>query len=641
MHLLVELPPSAGPGLGPAHPFFVDAEHGYVATTGGGWYVPKTGYQAPLTAAEIDATNDGGSHWRVLLRKPHAAFDAVAFSGRFGYAVGERIGRRAADGRQNVSTFLVATRDGGASWTQLPGPFTAKPVPLNTPGANPVALQAFGTTVIAELGGAARRSIDGGRRWTSVSSPAATTIVRFTSASVGYAGASSGCKVGEMLWRTADGGRGWQPVAGTCAALPFTDVEGRGQLVTAAQAVGYQQALHDHSIIRLSLDGGRSWRVVADARTWREAAYVDFTNAEDGFAVSAENSQGFEFDELHVTADGGRTWSKRAEPFAPVSMFGPGPTQVAFAGRSMWAGEPQDGLLWRSRDLGRTWTVSTRPQYIDVQKIVVARSDTPVVTTDAGIFENKHNGAYWVPLHHYSARAAAAMSAAGAYLGHPGSSLSGAAYLFDGARWRLLQPPTLGAGSVSFSNSKDGVVASGQGDGYGRTPIAVTTNGGHSWTTVRVPRGVHRGDHAVLGPGVIVLVESPTLYVSTDTGRHWQRLVVPRTIFDCTAADYSGSIWIACPGPGSGPMVLFRSTDDGRSWTSRRLDSYLTVTPVSAGEAWAVGGRADIVGQQSLWHTTDGGATWKVTAVRVPADKHVPVIACEMPRAMLTPGSQC
>ncbi len=158
---------------------------------------------------------------------------------------------------------------------------------------------------------------------------------------------------------------------------------------------------------------------------------------------------------------------------------------------------------------------------------------------------------------------------------------------------------------------------------------------------VRVPRSVRRGDLAVLGPGVIVLVESPTLYVSTDDGGHWQRLEVPRTIFDCNAGNYGGSIWIACPGPGSGPMVLLRSTDDGHSWTSRRLDSYLTVTPVSAGEAWAVGGRADLVGLQGLWHTTDGGKTWEPAAVRVSADEPLPIIACEVPGAGLAPQSQC
>jgi len=48
MRLLAPLPRSAGPGLGPAHAFFLDSRRGYVATTGGAWYVPKTGVQPPL-----------------------------------------------------------------------------------------------------------------------------------------------------------------------------------------------------------------------------------------------------------------------------------------------------------------------------------------------------------------------------------------------------------------------------------------------------------------------------------------------------------------------------------------------------------------------------------------------------------------
>jgi photosystem II stability/assembly factor-like uncharacterized protein len=170
------------------------------------------------------------------------------------------------------------------------------------------------------------------------------------------------------------------------------------------------------------------------------------------------------------------------------------------------------------------------------------------------------------------------------------------------------------------------VVASGQGDGYGRVPVAATSDGGRSWRKVPVPRGVQRGDHADVGPDVIVLIEAPTLYVSLDDGEHWQRLRVPRNIFDCVAANYSGNVWLACGGPGSGSTILLRSTDGGRSWTSRRSQRSLLVTPVASAEAWAAPPSAFLAEHpQALSHTTDGGKTWRPIWPRIRSDASIPL----------------
>src|SRR6266540_3546974 len=59
MRLLHVAPRSAGPALGPAHAAFLDARHGFVATTGGGHYAAGVGY-APTRAGAIQVTFDGG-----------------------------------------------------------------------------------------------------------------------------------------------------------------------------------------------------------------------------------------------------------------------------------------------------------------------------------------------------------------------------------------------------------------------------------------------------------------------------------------------------------------------------------------------------------------------------------------------------
>lgn len=333
LRLSAPLPPSGGPGLGPAHPFFLDPRRGYVATTGSAWYVPKTGVQPPLVPAEIDATSDGGESWRTLVRMPRSAFDAVAFSGRSGLALGARVLSHTAmvpAGRGQLATFALATRDGGASWRAVVAPFAASATPYPTAGAIPVAVQVFPRVVYAELGGHARRSRDGGRSWTSVTVPRAATLVRFVSARVGYAGVRSLCRGGETLWRTSDGGDSWRPVAGTCGPA-LTDVAGHRRVVVTAQA-SYRLGHGDHSLLRMSLNGGVTWRVVLNTRRWRAVAFASFDDGRRGVAVSAEDEQGFQFDQLHITRDGGRTWVLRREPFAPVTQFGPAPTQPAFAG---------------------------------------------------------------------------------------------------------------------------------------------------------------------------------------------------------------------------------------------------------------------------------------------------------------------
>ena len=90
------------------------------------------------------------------------------------------------------------------------------------------------------------------------------------------------------------------------------------------------------------------------------------------------------------------------------------------------------------------------------------------------------------------------------------------------------------------------------------------------------------------------------------------------------ASDLS-SVWLACGGPGSGSTVLLRSTDGGRSWTSRRTPLSLVVTPVASADAWAAPASAFLDEQpQTLWHTTDGGQSWRAIWPRVSPNASIP-----------------
>ena len=616
MQFIGAVPPrSTGPGLGPAHAFFLDARHGYVATTGGAWYVPKTGIQPPVVPAEIDVTRDSGRTWRVLHREPHAAFDAIAFSGRRGYALGAHVRGR------SLRTFALATSDGGRTWRRLAAPFPASAAQYPTPGAFPLALQAFGATVYVELGARTRRSVDGGATWTAVSVPRGSSVVRFTTAEIGYAGAPARC--GDSLWRTTDGGATWRIVPRTCGPA-YTDIDTRGPLPAAAQAEGGDTAVR--SVVRVSADAGRTWIVAADTRHWPSVVRVHFMDRAHGWAFSSQDEQGFVHTALHVTADGGRTWRRRAAPFTAHDEFAPAPHELAFAGRIVWSGMSNDGLLWRSATGGRTWTVSSRPQWTLLDRVAATTGRTVVVETDLGTLRSDDGGRSWRAIRPLNARAAAVIGRSRTFVAPTNEFYSSAAFLRSRAGWRRLRPPPAarGVAAVSFVDADHGTLVSGDPDGYGRVPLFVTSDAGRTWRAVRVPRGVHVDDHAVIGPGVIALVETPTLYVSLDDGAHWQRVRVPRSTYDCTVARFGDGVWLACRGLATGPSAaILHSGDGGRSWSIFRSRVGLEATPVGPAEAWAVIGWGPW--RHALWHSRDGGRTWRARWPSISPDARVPV----------------
>jgi hypothetical protein len=116
-------PSSRAPGIGPQSLFFLDSRVGFTATTGGGGYMPKAGWQRPVEAGKIQLTTDGGLSWRTRWSDEGIVFSSIAFSGRFhGVASGRDV--RGFDpgkgGAPPIVPVVLATHDGG-----FPGPASA------------------------------------------------------------------------------------------------------------------------------------------------------------------------------------------------------------------------------------------------------------------------------------------------------------------------------------------------------------------------------------------------------------------------------------------------------------------------------------------------------------------------------------
>src|SRR5205085_11529155 len=126
--------------------------------------------------------------------------------------------------------------------------------------------------------------------------------------------------------------------------------------------------------------------------------------------------------------------------------------------------------------------------------------------------------------------------------------------------------------------------------------------------------------------GVVVIRRPPRLYLSTDEGRHWAWTAVHGYFWDCgVSRPQRKVIWILCsPSVRSGPSLLLRSDDDGSSWRRLRGPVWLDtgLIALDRDEAWAIAKPAllDPSGGRVLWHTTDGGSTWREVWLNVPGE---------------------
>jgi photosystem II stability/assembly factor-like uncharacterized protein len=629
MRFVAAAPPApATPGRGPVNLVFVTPRRGFVATAGGLRDVARVGWVLPSAPGEIERSRDGGATWRSLWRG-RLSFDALAVRRRLIVASGMRARET---GRHDAwfTTFrrhtLLVSRDGGRTWGRR-----------SLPIRGTVALQILAPRLwlafrahepFGESGSALLRSDDAGRHWYRVPVPRGTQALRFATPLVAVASADARSCRGRQrdefgfrmqLWRTTDGGWTWRPLAGTCA--PSNSVADfdfvAPHLAFAVQ--GNEDSLQRFGVLRRSTDGGATWTTVARDR--RHTPFrVHFSDRRHGTLVeeAGRPSRQRVLILLATTTDGGRTWTRHGLPAEAVDGL------PAMAGRDVWVGHARSGVVWHTNDGGRRWTLTAAPRSLDPGSDsyfpdLLAGRGVLVVSSGAGPVESRDGGRTWSPVRWPSARDAALLAGRGAYV----------VYGDRQDQVRLLtpagsQPVRLPAGvrhvtQAAFANASDGLIV-GQRNIDRETPYA-THDGGRTWTPVAHP--VRRPVSGFsLAPGLIVDSAGRALSVTTDDGASWQTAGRIPVDEECEASRPSPpDIWIACIGFGR-ERILFTSGDGGRTWTrrvtNRSLDVWLSGTGGS--EAWATTTAPAPGGDErsSLWHTTDGGATWNQVWAALP-----------------------
>lgn len=478
------------------------------------------------------------------------------------------------------------------------------------------------------------RTTDGGRTWSVVWSRPGIVLQNLTLARGGRHGSATGVRSpmtggygpspvepkDDVTVVTSDGGRTWS-LGGT--PQPRSLLRARsGETVYDATATR----------VRRSNNGGRTWRTVLNLRGRRRWVPIERLGVVDPlhvWAVSYENSQGFDFFDVHVTDDGGRHWARRRVPALP-SAFEPG-------GRA-WAVDGATAAVWRTLDEGRTWRISTSPRAVGMYTVDIATPREIKIATGIGELRSADGGRTWDAVPRPTERGTAVGNAELAYVPTGDGYSRWALVRRRGGGWVTLHPPHLFTlGDTSFTDERNGLVADGNASSEDvRARVYRTRDGGASWTRVRLPPGAISTDVAAIGPDTIVIEDDGHLLVSVNDGSSWKDIPVPLRYPECTVRRPQQTTWILCSdviGEGARTRSVLLRTTGGRSWRVlvNRAPLAHAFRATSDNEAWVAGWDGNPGGVPPLWHTVDGGVSWQRVAAAPGPDRAV-VYRLPLPR---------
>lgn len=294
-----------------------------------GWAVG--GEVAPYTrfaSGVVIHTTDGGQTWQVLSQHTLPPLTQVRFLDQeLGLAIGETT--------STCATGMLATIDGGVTWTPTEGPRAA--------GWRTAAILPNGAGVVAgargELGILGRGQL--------VKTVATLRGLRgFNSASLG--GDSTGWLVGDGGWvlTTKNNGVSWAPPEGNLPSalrecMDFQAVAQVGEKVWIAGAPG--------SVIWHSADAGAHWTTQSTGEK-TPLRSLHFTDEQHGVAVG-------DLGKILVTDDGGATWTavRGGERRLALLMIHAHPQQLSLSLTAYFSGEwgyRSGVVLLTRRDLG-------------------------------------------------------------------------------------------------------------------------------------------------------------------------------------------------------------------------------------------------------------------------------------------------
>jgi len=543
----------------------------------------RTGLAAALTAALLALAAPAGANvqvgssgWQWGSPLPQGnTVRAMSFAGTTGYAAGD-------------FGTLLKTTDGGASWSGLP---------VGTLVGLSVVQALDPDTVFAGGGCVARRSTDGGRtftaiRFTPVETGCRTSLrdLSFVSRDVGWLLLADG-----SVFATTDGGATFAPRTAVPATPAVRGGAQPGGLVFLDARTGYATS---GSQIFQTLDGGVSWRAVADAGGGGPLR-LQFADPAHGFALGGGGT-------FMRTDDGGATWQSR--PVAPDRAT---LTSISCNTSRVCILTTQDGTeLIRTTDAGDTAGTVITPSSDPIYAASFASPTRVVAAGDHGATVTSDDiGVTFAPVGGRIGGSFTTMRAGGAKgtafaLGKAGAF---AQTTDGGSDWSAGSVPTSAELiDASFPTASDGYALDIVGG------LFRTANAGASWQPLDTGSTVP--PEAILAPDArTVLAVGPRgMRRTADAGQTFDqvrsRAVVSAQLSGAAAAQTGGALFAW------GPTTIARSVDGGASWTALPKPG----ATARARRALRVGQVAFATAQVGLlydshsrvWRTADGGRHW-------------------------------
>jgi photosystem II stability/assembly factor-like uncharacterized protein len=522
-------------------------------------------------------TTDGGLHWtRQQFAMPIRPAGVQALSTRRAWvAAGAR---------------LLRTVDGGATWTRV-RTGTATPL-LAVWFASRESGWAAGGSYTSTTGGIVHTT-DGGLHWKVQLAAGRTSALSFADSHNGWAAVENPTSFRDgVIYRTTDGGADWVLQA---AAPDATWV----QAITAQSAVAgtavsfppFSNSFFNGGLGRTT-DGGASWQASTSAAGdyFGTLNGLQFVDAASGWAVGSGGG-------ILATTDGGAGWTAQASNTTD-DLKG-----VNFADAADGWAVGDQGTIVHTSDGGATWAAQASGTSYDLTGVAFTDAQNGWATGQAFSPDGYSSG---VILHTTNGGQDWATQYASTF--DPNTDFVGIAF-----------------SAVAFADAQHGWAVGetlGTDSTYTATVVMHTSDGGATWTKQLDynPPFQSNTDEATLASVACTDAEHAVavgsdengaeVWRTTNGGQTWSRVKVPASASgynDVVFADANHG-W-AVGGPyGSGSSII-RTTNGGATWTRQLVASDLDPVPlnvlsfVSPTRGWAAGAYGDI-----LLTTTGGNA---------------------------------
>lgn len=573
---------------------------------------PSTGYAVGPRGTVI-VTTDGGVSWQRRDLYPGFAADLedvlVLGPGQL-LAVGSSPG-------------IFRSTDGGASWTAVPNPSTAR--------LTDIEVVAGGTLSIVGTAGQILRSTDAGDTWTMLASPGAHDLHEQH-----WRSPTDGTIVGLFCARrTTNGGQTWLALNGIEESLEnfnevfFTDTQNgtilsdfkmwrttngggfwSGDFANPVVYMGNTVVLGPQRFqVSTNLEGAFVWETTNGGETWTDrllsgaGGFLDFDRLADG-ALVAVSTEG----DVFRSTDEGLTWANATysafeDQRGVIGAIGIGPAGLGAAGTTgvpptYWYRTPDGGATWLPQPGGPNIAFTEAISYWD-DAHAIAAGDVGRMwrTTDGGVS--------WIPVSlptppvNGSGHRMSLPSAGVAFVSVWAQTQSTVFRTTDyGATWEARGaglPPSAFLSGISFLNASVGFVASSEN---GMPRIYKTTNAGASWSSLGaagIPSFTSDMHWTDAQTGMATVYLSPGgIFRTTNGGVSWLNVwPIPSTRLSFAPDGLHGG---AIPDDFSVNGTIYVTEDGGASWSLLELPATTAGSSITAtSDGFWVGGTAGVI----------------------------------------------